>query len=270
MSNKVWVFGDSFSENVSSIPKDSSRRIYSKKYLNKDYYKIWPDYICDELDYEIKNFAAIDCRVKKFDDDNIISGNSNDDMFLQFSDKVHEIQKGDIVFLGFTEIARFKMPSIKYKDRVQGILPSMVTNDIREEMGDLIDALLINRLERQDWYFHYFMTLLKSFKELSIVKGFKLYAWSWVHDFNLYLHDNNRNLDFDTWFMFRDYFFEKLEPSGHHLNQHFRSNGIKSTIYEETNGDVDDYHWTEDANKMFGEMCVNLINRDLNLNNNPI
>ena len=91
--NKLWIFGD----NASAIfGKTKERRFkYYKEYRNGIFPKTWSELLSKELGYDLRNMA--------------VSGQSNYDIFDMFCKCIDQIQKDDIVIIGWGYIERFRL-----------------------------------------------------------------------------------------------------------------------------------------------------------------
>jgi len=91
--NKLWIFGD----NASAIfGKTKERRFkYYKEYRNGIFPKTWSELLSKELGYDLRNMA--------------VSGQSNYDIFDMFCKCIDQIQKDDIVIIGWGYVQRFRL-----------------------------------------------------------------------------------------------------------------------------------------------------------------
>lgn len=91
--NRLWIFGDN---NSAIFGKTKERRFkYYKDYRNGNFPKTWSELLSKELGLELKNMAVI--------------GQSNYDIFDMFCKCVEQIQKNDIVIIGWGYIQRFRL-----------------------------------------------------------------------------------------------------------------------------------------------------------------
>jgi hypothetical protein len=92
MSN-LWIFGD----NSSAIfGKTKERRFkYYKEYRGGIFPKSWSELLAKEFNFQLKNMA--------------VSGQSNYDIFEMLCKCVNQIQKDDIVIIGWTYLQRFRL-----------------------------------------------------------------------------------------------------------------------------------------------------------------
>ena len=113
--NVLWTFGDSNTAGHGCHPNDE---YYESYYTSGD--KIWPLWLSDKLNVELKNLGK--------------NGSSNDTIIDTIIDKWEDISKDDYVFIGMTHPHRFDVPiNNKFKSIVHDfskkIDESKLTND---------------------------------------------------------------------------------------------------------------------------------------------
>jgi hypothetical protein len=203
--NTLWVFGDSFSwdhkirlEYNKINHKEDQIWDYIQNHLNGEIFDSWGKILSDYLEYDYKNYACgIGVDIPYFEK----IGNSNYCMLNSVNEFVNQFKKGDIIFLGFTDICRFKWGSIDINGNEIShiILPS---TDIINELSDkknTIENVLINRHECK-FYIYDLLHQLKSLELLSDIVGFKLYYWDWSSYFDNMVYENK--LPRDRWIFF--------------------------------------------------------------------
>lgn len=115
MKSTLWTFGDSNTAGHGCNPRDE---YYEKYYKSGD--KIWPLWLSDKLNVELKNLGK--------------NASSNDTIIDTIIDKWEDISKDDYVFIGMTHPHRFDVPiNNKFKSIVHDfskkIDESKLTND---------------------------------------------------------------------------------------------------------------------------------------------
>jgi hypothetical protein len=91
--NKLWVFGDN---NSAIFGKTKERRFkYYKEYRGGVFPKSWCELLSNQLNFELKNMAVF--------------GQSNYDIFDMFCKCAEQIQKDDIVIIGWGYVQRFRL-----------------------------------------------------------------------------------------------------------------------------------------------------------------
>lgn len=150
-----------------------------------------------------------------------VGGNDNYTIFQTFCDNVEYIKNNDIVIIGWTSYCRFRLTD---KNNWQQILPT-VDFKIDGISKQTIDEIFINRESSG-----------KYVDEIN----------SWIKLINLYLKNNKvihwnwDGLSYDT------------KINGYHLNKF-------ETIYKETNGVINDIHYSESGHKDLAEFFINKI-----------
>ncbi len=90
---RLWIFGDN---NSAIFGKTKERRFkYYKEYRGGIFPKSWSELLSKELGMELKNMA--------------VSGQSNYDIFDMFCRCVEQIQKDEIVIIGWGYVQRFRL-----------------------------------------------------------------------------------------------------------------------------------------------------------------
>lgn len=92
MTNKLWVFGDSFSTEF-NIKSCHQNHIEYMKLMGVDTMEHWPNILSSKLNYELINCAR--------------GGASNYQIFFNFCERVKEINENDIVLIGWALIGKF-------------------------------------------------------------------------------------------------------------------------------------------------------------------
>ena len=203
MRNKLWIFGDSFSEtfNTEEILK------WKKNYINFKGYapKVFGDIVAEKLDLELENTN--------------LKGNPSDNTTIlsRIITNIDNIKDGDVISIGWTSFERFRIANTKTNKWV-------ITNP--NQIGPLYDISeqTINEISvnRSDVLFYY-----------------ELCEWT---DMINKLFKNNRVIQW-TW------------------TQH--SVMKCQTITQETNGLLQDSHWSERGHEEFAQFfldCYNNIN----------
>lgn len=250
MNNSVWVFGDSFSEDISRVPNypQDKRWEYINLYLNGIPYLCWGEIVANELNYVYKNYAAYNSHTFSL----FHNGNSNQVMLNNISYFCSQFKKNDIVFVGFTDPTRFIYP---INNEQNNILPNGIPHKIKDNEKKLCENILVHRLENQFYYICELLNNLKFLETLSKIIDFKLYYWSWDSEFEKYItsdYDNN------FWIfkqIFNDYsnYFSIL------------SNKTKfSTINLETKGKIKDNHTGKIGNEGHAKLILPYLKQQLN------
>lgn len=215
--SKLFVFGDSFSE---------QRGIHAPYSIWKGYSPdTYPHIISKKLEIPLFNFSH--------------GGFSNSDIFQSVCQNVDKIEDGDIVIIGWSGLARFRLANPKLNRWLQ-FQPGIWEMYSKLDMGidglseSTIDEILYNRshfeLHREeilDWI----KLLSKVFERNTFIN----FTWC-TSDWGL------KPLSFET-------------------------------IKEETNEEIDDSHWSENGHMVFAKSLLDVIgshpfeNKFVNINN---
>lgn len=174
MNRTLWVFGDSFSEEQRDIPGYNQRKQYSVEFLGKENYDCWGKLLADKLGFQYRNHAGVNGLETK----NISAGNTNDDLLTNVTHFSNEYKEGDIIILGFTDITRFKLPSLL------GDVKSVLVSENSESHDFLTnnECKKIHTLRNSNigYYIEEFYTRIKPLIRLSKILKFDIYYWSWI------------------------------------------------------------------------------------------
>ncbi len=133
----LWVFGDSFSEDVKNnyAERDCTRGDYIKKYLNGIPYEVWGDILAKKLGFKYKNYA-VDGLSFDFHSTKWHNHNTNDYMINNVSYLSSKFKKDDIIFLGFTGLARISWPT---DDGIECQLPNSDRSSLIKNENKVIE-----------------------------------------------------------------------------------------------------------------------------------
>lgn len=170
--NKLWIFGDN---NSAIFGKTKERRFkYYKEYRNGLFPKSWSELLSNTLGYDLRNMA--------------VSGQSNYDIFDMFCKCVEQIQKDDIVIIGWGYVQRFRLV-----DEFTNSFVTIRPNQFKEEHinnpfllnGVDINVVnsIVNNRSNSEW-----MNEVYNWESvinlLSKLIGFKLIYWTFDTDLN--------------------------------------------------------------------------------------
>lgn len=179
--NKLWVFGDN---NSAIFGKTKERRFkYYKEYRGGTFPKSWSELLSKELGTELKNMA--------------VSGQSNYDIFDMFCRCVEQIQKYDIVIIGWGYVQRFRLVDETTNGfvtiRPNQFKPEHIDNPVLLNgiNIDVVNSILYNRTNTQWINEVYNWEVIINL--LSKLIGFKLIYWTFDKKLNKphYLSTNN-------------------------------------------------------------------------------
>ena len=208
--------------------------IQYKKYRNGSWPKSWPTLLSNKLNYNLKNYG--------------IGGSSNDTIFDTFIKNLNELKKGDIVIVGWTFLFRFK-----WLNEITNNWEDILSNDLLTNKmitKSTATEILVNR-SNPKWADD---VLLKKeiINKLSELIGFEVYYWH--ADTNIpilfnksYLCSNDLKEDVGI--------FNIIKNLG------------GETIYEETNGLIEDNHLGERGHQIQSDLFYeHIINYKSNKN----
>jgi hypothetical protein len=203
MNNRIWVFGDSFSAYF--------------RYIN---------YYVEYIGYEPKNFGDLIGDHFNIPTINRAHGGSDNHSILdRIIDHLDEIQKNDIIIIGWTDQYRTRV--VNNDDEWELLNPGHInqpTVNLSKYSVKTIKEIIFNRdSKKYTNEVNNFIKLLNyTFKNNIILH------WSWID------HENELITN-----------VPKLKNA--------------KTIFQETNGDVKDFHWGMETHKDLSQIIINLI-----------
>jgi hypothetical protein len=257
MNSTLWVFGDSFSEDIKILPHTTERVKYSKHFLNKEYYKTWGELLAEKLNYEYKNFSALGgISVGKTG-----NGNTNDDLLTNILFHMGEFKKDDIIFIGFTDFGRFRVP--REDGNIHQIHPNTPDLYIPNILSiNELNKICVLRSNALLFYLIEFYMRMKFVHTLENKIGFKIFYWSWVSTIEKTLHtfdffENKKSIFFEILKLPNfNFTYKDINYSYMHIFEKF---GIPPTITDHTNGSFNDGHQSELAHEFHANLIYNHI-----------
>ena len=235
----VWAFGDSFSEEVINLPNSSERVQYIKKYLNGVPYKTWIKIVAEKIGFEYRNYAA----TNGINFEMLGCGNSNDQIFYNVTELSNQFKKGDLVFIGFTDICRYEI--FDYNNNA----PSSVL--LGHTFGDKTKFYHTHFVDRNHkYYVHEILQRFKILETLSEIIGFKIFYWDWSNS----LIETEPNVNPKNWIVYE--LFNKWVTFSDIFNIMGKEN---CDIKCETGGEINDNHWGKHNNNILGDLFYNHI-----------
>lgn len=183
--NKLWVFGDN---NSAIFGKTKERRFkYYKEYRGGVFPKSWSELLSIEIGYDLRNMA--------------VSGQSNYDIFDMFCKCVEQIQKDDIVIIGWGYVQRFRLVDESTNAfitiRPNQFKPEHIDNPslLNGVSIDIVDSILTNRNNTQWINEVYNWEIVINL--LSKLIGFKIVYWTFDTTLNksYYISTNDFRMD---------------------------------------------------------------------------
>jgi hypothetical protein len=221
MKNKLWVFGDSYSD---SRGIDRYNEYLKRKQI------FWSELLAEKHSLDLVNCA--------------IGGTGNECIESRIVDNYKNFNKGDIVLVGFSSFSRITIPRTDRYDVQHFVLPKIVNEELPGNhlcFGEIskrdYNTYLQMRIEIQetDLYKDIFFKRMGMFHDLLKDKLDKLIYWSWCPDVKfLVKHIPNKH------------FFNMSGPE--------RLQTINNEIPE-----LNDGHWSENSHKVFFERINKFI-----------
>lgn len=223
--NKLWVFGDSFS----ATNKLNNLESWRLKYKNWKGYTplVWGDFLSLKIQHRLINCA--------------IGGIDNYTIFETILDVIDSIKENDIVFIGWSSTLRF---------RLVGKNNSFVTirpNNFNLDTVSFSQSTLTNTEEFEN-------ISLKTITELLINRDNALFQYEvnrFIKIINLYLNNKCKVIHWSPFqFINNNMNIIKIEC-------------IKDLekISDETNGYINDGHYSENGHKILSEYFYDLISK---------
>jgi hypothetical protein len=210
---KLWIFGDSFSTPFNH----ESNRIWSNKYIEWKGYtpKIFSDILSEELNLELCNMG--------------VGGSCNDTIFESIYANAHDIKKGDIIIIGWSNILRFRVAT-----------------------------------ENKEWwsvipeYTHTYSNKLPFFSKNSLDE------MVYNRSYSIYEDSLTKKKNFIKW-LFKNNIVIQWSPFESITKQKIK-NGALNTLEDETNGEIQNKHYSEIGHKELALGMHRLINIQITRN----
>lgn len=204
MSNKLWVFGDSFSD---TFNQGNAAHNWKKNYVNFKGYvpKVFGDIVAEKLNLECVNT-------------NLNGGATDNSMILsRIIENIHNINDDDVISVGWSTVTRFRI--VNFSSNTWDIInPGHPIVNFPNISSKTIEEIGVNRTHQL--YFEELCGWVKLVDRLF--KKNKLIQWTWTQQKLMKFH----------------------------------------SIREETNGLLEDDHWSERGHQEFAEWFINCYNND--------
>lgn len=239
---KLYTFGCSNTAPYHELTK--GYRDY-KEYKGGSFPPIWPELLSKKLGYELVNYGQ--------------PGTGNDSIFYEFCKHVNEINKGDLVIIGWTFVARYMWADIQAKKWIHMCGERDTKDDVSFEthmqiMERRMDEKTIPLFSDQIYMW------INLINRVANSVGFTVKYWSSDGDivYPKYKESSCDGLIFPCEgltiknVMTLFYVFDIVKMLG------------GERINEETNGEVDDAHWGVSGHEKVCEIFYKHINNNLN------
>jgi hypothetical protein len=227
----LFTFGCSYTEDFNLNILPTNYEDY-KKFRGGNFPNTWPEVLGDKLNYNINNCGK--------------GASGNNQIFHRFCKEVNNIQKNDIVIIEWSYSHRYRWVSMSNNEWMSLGSGQANSIDISENTHEEICFNRSHQLYIDEVYDY-----MKLIDCLSNSVGFELYYWS--GDCNIiypvpipkrqnkkFLLTNLIGVDNETPF-----------------NEVFKLGGKR--IFEETNGEIQDFHFGESAHRIMGELFYDHI-----------
>lgn len=178
--------------------------------------KIYSELLSEKLNFNLKDMSMGGC--------------SNYSMFHTFIKCLDEIQPNDVLIFGWTQLMRFRIATKNnnFYDTIIAVVQHMT--DMFDLNVDTLHDITINRNENSIYY-----TELSDYIKLInfYFKNNKIIHWTWVEPSNTFLTDEKQ---------YEKQYYDLLEPYKKYI-----------PIKEETNQEIDDFHYGEIAHLELSE-----------------
>jgi hypothetical protein len=249
----IYGFGDSYTEGQ---PMDCTFPpfIQWKELRGGTLPKCWLEVLGEKMGMDIINFGR--------------GGNSNQHIFDDVCNNAHKFNKGDIVIINWTYVTRFKWAVKEFYEDGTPVnkgdngeaLDHWRRYAINDFEGDFKfitkhtkDEILNNRLSKL--YSEELYSYENLLEQYALSKGFQIYFWSTDNEVIYNLPDSKRLVKkyLLTEYMTPDMLILKKHHGGDLMT--FIQNSGGQTIYDETNGIVNDFvHFGESGHRTQGEL----------------
>jgi len=178
--NKLWTFGCSFTADFYPVGYEHIPSTYDeyKKFKGGTLPDVWPTILGKKLNYDVRNCA--------------IGGSSNYNILKQFINVIDNINDGDILIFGWTQLVRFcAVNELEY--RMIEMLPRQSYDVNVGYSKTTIDEILVNRShplwaeEIQNW--------IKFINDYCCLKNVEVFHWNsdtFIFDMNSKFIDDKK------------------------------------------------------------------------------
>jgi hypothetical protein len=233
--SKLWTFGCSYTAEyhpVSSMNGDKNNYMLYRDWLGGKLPDTWPVRLGKMFNMEVENKG--------------MGGSSNDHIFGAFCDSCEDISKGDIVVVGWTQLARFWVGTYdkRQEPAFMSVMPNMTTNvDVNSThmTSETLDFLLVERTH--PLYIQEIYDRENLMVELAKYKGFELFFWS--SDGEIIYNESKEFKNKKRYLC--------AESTGGALNYLIRKKGAK-TVEMETKNQIPDVHFGEIGHQVQAEV----------------
>jgi hypothetical protein len=227
----LWAFGDSFT----SVTLDENNNLGKLiKLKNNPQFKSWAQILANNLNYELKDLGK--------------GGNSNYQIFQDYCDNCHLINKDDIVIIGWGLLDKFR---IAFNNNLVNVHPNGVNGYPNFKKESLLEIIKNRNKAYMDTQYNWANEIYSwenGMMSLAKIKGYKIYFWSTEE--NRLIYDKPDSFKYK-----RNYL---CPESNRMLISYLRELGCTS-IDDESNGLIGDSHFGIEGHKKQAEIFYNQI-----------
>ena len=226
----LWTFGDSFTTVVYDEDSNLGQLI---KLKNTSEFKSWNKILSEKLQYKLKDFGK--------------GGNSNYQIFQDYCNVCHLINKNDIVIIGWGMLDKFR---ISFNNELINIHPNTLNDYNNFSKNSLMD--FVNNRNKPDNNYYKWADEIYSWENgmmtLAKNKGYKIFFWCTEDNRIIYNKPDSFKID-------RNYLCPESDKM---LMSYLRDLGCTS-IQDESNDLIGDSHFGIEGHKKQAEIFYNEI-----------
>jgi hypothetical protein len=223
---KLWTFGDSYTE----LFRNQTGTLKDYCGWKQEIPLTFSESICKKMNYELKSCGK--------------GGASNRTILSQFVNVLNEINQEDILIFGWTNLARFRI--VTENAEIHDIIGPLFKDDIPPHPSFSIKSVEETIIMRSD---HIFFTELIEY--ISMIKKMfpenKIINWTWHNVTPVEIGEPK--------FIERNKISKKFYENIIHFNY-----GEMEKIVDETNGQIVDYHYSENSHNFLADKFIEKIN----------
>jgi hypothetical protein len=246
----LWTFGCSYTGEYHPLTfADGQPNNYAKfkELRGGELPEVWP--------HRLAKFLNLNCKNKG------IGGASNSQIFLEFCNFSNEFQEGDVVVVGWTQLARFIIPQNIFPETrgFAPVHPNGYQYFNKQDTGLSTDTLsqMIVEKSNQLW-----ATVIYDWQNLmmDLAKSKNFHIFFWSSDSKIIYDDLDKLKNHKNYLLInaKDGVISYITKAG------------GKTIDKETKGVIQDYHFGESGHQKQAELFYENISHNLGLDKNKI
>lgn len=228
--NTIHIFGCSLSSPYELFLYDKLKDYL--KFHNQSLPKIWGELLSEKLGYKLNNLAE--------------PSSGNDSIFHKYINTIDDIESGDIVIIGWSYLSRFRWIAGENWTKKT---PSIGYGSDKLTSQQTIEEILINRSHKLREYEVY--DYEKIIYKLNSLNNVETYFWSSDERIINNLPESVR--------ICKKYLISNLISDKHPSILSLIYGYENATITDETNGLINDGHFSEQGNKILSDLFLQHI-----------